>query len=136
MTQALSNVHPRIDKSLDEVHRKSVGSVEGVIESARGSSHISFYLQRAASVQSVRCDFPESMKEEVLEASRKRNTVVASGVISYNALGEPLSVDVQRPLRVLRRRAELPTPAEMVGLAPDLTDDLDTEEYIKGMRNS
>ncbi len=135
MAQALSNAHTRIDKSPDEVHRKSVGSVEGVIESARKSSHISFYLHRATSGQLVRCDFPESMKEEVLEASRKRNTVVASGVISYNVLGEPLSVDVQRSLRVLRRESELPTPAEMVGLAPDLTDDLDTEEYIKGMRN-
>ena len=136
MTQALSNVHPHIDTSPDEVHRKGVGSVEGVIEAARRSSHLSFYLQRATSGQLVRCDFPESMKEEILEVSRKSEKVVASGIISYSALGDPLSVDIQKPLRVLRRESELPTPADMVGLAPDLTGDLDTEEYIEGMRNS
>lgn len=136
MTQNLSNVSIASDKSETFVHHKSIGSIEGTIKMPWHSLYGSFDLHQAISQKVVRCDFPEAMREEIKEALKKRHRVAVSGIISYNSLGEPLSVDVQKPLRILRRKSELPTPAKMVGLAPDLTGDLDTEEYIEGMRNS
>lgn len=136
MTQNLSNVSLASDKSAALVHHKNIGSIEGTIKLTQRSLHGSFDLYQSISRKVVRCDFPEAMREEIEEALKKRHRVIVSGVISYNSLGEPLSIQVQRPLRILRRESELPGPTEMVGLAPDLTGDLDTEDYIKSMRNS
>lgn len=136
MTQNLSNVSLARDVPPALAHHKSVGSIEGTIKPSQRGLHGSFDLYQSISRKAVRCDFPEAMREEIEQASKRRHRIAVSGVISYNSLGDPLSIDVQRPLRILRREPELPTPADMVGLAPDLTDKLDTEEYIKGLRNS
>ena len=136
MTQNLSNVSIASDDAEAFVHHNSIGSIEGTIKTNRHSFRGSFDLHQSTSRKVVRCDFPETMRDEIEEALKKRHRVAVSGVISYNSLGEPLSVDVQKPLRILRRESELPTPAEMVGLALDLTGDLDTEEYIESLRNS
>ena len=136
MTQNLSNASIASDDAEALVHHNSIGSIEGTIKPNLYSFRGSFGLYQSASRKVVRCDFPETMRDEIEEALKKQHRVAVSGVISYNSLGEPLSVDVQKPLRILRRESELPTPAEMVGLAPDLTGHLDTEDYIEGMRNS
>ena len=136
MTQNLSNVPIASEKSAVGAHHKSVGSIECIIKPTQCSLYGSFELYQAISRKVVRCDFPKVMREEIEEASKRRQRVAVSGVISYNSLGEPLSIQIQRPLRILRRESELPGPAEMVGLAPDLTGDLDTEDYIKSVRNS
>ena len=60
--------------------------------------------------------------------------VVVSGHVSYNDRGEPVSVQAQR-LRTLKEDGELPTVADMTGLALDLTGDLSTEEYIRVLRD-
>ena len=102
MTHNLSNVSLASDESPAFVHHKSVGSIEGVIRPTRRSLRGSFDLYQAISQKAVRCDFPEAMREEIEEALKGRQRVAVSGIISYNSLGDPLSVDVRRPLRTLR----------------------------------
>ncbi|MCY4651547.1 MAG: hypothetical protein OXC95_00110, partial [Dehalococcoidia bacterium] len=68
------------------------------IKLTQRSLHESFNLYQSNSRKVVRCDFPEEMGEEIEEALKKRHRVVVSGVISYNSLGEPLSIRAQRPL--------------------------------------
>ena len=54
--------------------------------------------------------------------------------MSYNVRGEPLSVNVDK-LRVLKEENELPSIDDMLGMAPDITGDLTTEDYIRRLRD-
>ena len=56
------------------------------------------------------------------------------GIVSYNVLGEPLSVSVDH-LRVLKEEKGLPSIDDMLGMAPDITGDVTTEEYIRRLRD-
>lgn len=122
-------------EALVEVHHKSVGSVEGRVELIsvhRGTRRFNVY--HAITQKAVRCNLPEEMEDEVVYNLRQRRRVIVSGLISYNVRGEPLSIAVDH-LRVLKEEKELPTIEDILGIAPDITGDLSTEDYIKGLRN-
>jgi hypothetical protein len=72
------------------------------------------------------------MEEQAISNLGRR--VIVSGIVSYNAVGEPVKVEVDR-LRVLKEEKELPTIVEMLGMTPDITGDLSTEEHIRQLRD-
>jgi hypothetical protein len=120
-------------QALVGVRNKSIGSVEGRLELV--SIHVRtrrFNIYHAITNKAIRCNLPKAMEKQVI--SNLGRMVIVSGVVSYNAVGEPVKVEVDR-LRALKEEKELPTIAEMLGMARDITGALSTEEHIRQLRD-
>lgn len=113
------------------VHHEDIGAVEGTLEL------VSFRPRRInvldpVSRRVVKCSLPESLERSVKENLGK--TVEVAGVISYNAEAEPMSIEVEH-LRTLETE-NLPSIEEIIGIAPNITGELSTEEFIRVIRGS
>lgn len=116
-----------------KVKYRSSGAVEGRLEMV--SLHPGrrrFHICHDLTGKAVPCSLPPEL-EPAVKASLGRRVIV-SGVVSYGEKGHPLSVRSER-LRILREDGELPSPEDLLGLAPDLTGDKSTEEYIGMLRD-
>lgn len=137
---------PELDKSVElsseaetnvqalvGVHHKSIGSVEGRLEliSIHQRSR-RFNVYHSITRKAVRCNLPKEIENEVVGSLGRR--VIVSGLVSYNIRGEPLSVNVDN-LRVLKEENYLPSIDDMLGMAPDITGGLTTEDYIRRLRD-
>ena len=121
-------------QALVGVRNKSIGSVEGRLELVSIHTRARrFNVYHAIANKAVRCNLPGDMEEQVIASLGKR--VIVSGMVSYNLVGEPVKVEADR-LRVLKEERELPSIADMLGMAPDITGDLSTEEYIRQLRDA
>ena len=119
---------------MTRVRNKSIGSVEGRLELV--SIHVRtrrFNIYHVITNKAIRCNLPVAMEEQAISSLGRR--VIVSGIVSYNAVGEPVKVEVNR-LRTLKKEKELPSIADMLGMAPDITDDLSTEEHIRQLRDA
>ncbi len=124
-------------RALVGVHHKSVGSIEGKIELVSlHRPYRRFNIYHARTQKAIRCSLPELLEADVIQAMKDRRRVIVSGTIAYNIKGEPLSVQVERKFRLLGTEEELPTLDETLGIAPDLTGDLSTEQFLQSIRNA
>ena len=126
-SKASSNVDARA-----EIHHKSIGSVEGRLELASlpGEGRW-FNVCHAVSGVAVKCELSKDMVDEF--ASNLGSRVLVSGLVSYNVAGDPISVAVER-IRAFEEESSLPSIDYMIGLAPGITGELTTEEYIRELR--
>lgn len=109
-----------------------LGSVAGKLEVISVHGPPRFNVYDAVTKRAVRCRFAVERLDEVAAALGRR--VVVTGVVHRNAKGDPVKVD--RPeLRVLPEGVELPTARDLIGLVPDLTGDLSSEEYVRKLRD-
>ena len=117
---------------LKGVQRKTIGAVEGRLELVSiHRPYRRFNVYHSITDKAVKCSLPEQLERIVIDSLGKRVSV--TGTVSFNVLGEPLSVEVSK-VRVLKEREALPSIEDMLGLAPDFTDDLSPEEYIRSLR--
>jgi hypothetical protein len=126
----------RILQELVGTHQKAFGSIEGTIELVsihRRSRR--FNLCHAITGKSIRCNLSEQLEDDVFQAAQDRRRVAVSGLISYNAKGEAISAAVNKPIRFLKLEHELPSPEKMLGIAPDITGDLSTKDYVRSLRD-
>lgn len=124
-------------ESLVGVHHRSVGSLEGKIELV--STHTPyrrFNLYHAVTNRAIKCNLPQEMEAGVIEVMKQKRRVVVSGIIAHNAKGEPISIEVKRPLRFLKREEELPSPRDILGMDRDFTGSLSTEEYLRSLHGA
>jgi fructose 1,6-bisphosphatase len=111
---------------------QSIGSVAGQLEMISLHRTPKFNVYDVVTHKAVSCRFEPDRLEEITAALGKR--VVVTGIVHRNAKGEP--VRVEKPgLRVLRPDAELPTVADLIGLAPDLTGQLSVDDHVRLLRN-
>lgn len=95
---------------------KSIGSVEGRLETIALHGRAYFSVYDAVSGGAVKCYFPSEMLDEVRESLGRR--VVASGVIWSTRSGDVSSVKV-RDLDVLPREEDLPPASAAEGMLAD-----------------
>lgn len=125
----------RASENIDQLMRiqqRSIGSVEGKLETISVHGKPKFIVYDDLTRKAVTCKFEsERWLEKVKEALGRRVNV--AGVVHYNAKGEPLRVQLE-DLRFLRRQEELPATSEIGGIDRDFTRDLTTEEYMRRIR--
>ncbi len=117
------------------MHHHSLGSIEGRVELVsvhKGTRHFNIY--HSITQRAIRCNLPKDYESDVFRAAEGRRRVIATGQISYNLKGEPISVYIKKPLRFLKEEDSLPDVKSMVGLDHNITGDLDTEDYIRSIR--
>ena len=117
-----------------EIHHKSIGAIEGRLELALVSGKVHWFnVCHAITGNTVKCELSEGLVDEF--ASNLGRRVIVSGLVSYNATGEPISIAVDR-IRAFKEENTLPSIDDMIGLAPDITGELTTEEYIRELRGN
>ncbi len=112
---------------------RAIGSVIGVLEVVSLHGRYRYSVYDDVTHRAVRCEFAEGELEDVKAALGRR--VMVSGVIHRNEKGQPLKV-AQPRLTVLPRRDELPTTEQLVGIDPDFTGSLTTDEYVRQLRDA
>ncbi|MGE0540936.1 MAG: hypothetical protein AB7R89_12230 [Dehalococcoidia bacterium] len=120
---------------LIKVRRRSVGSVEGKIEtvSIHGRPHVIVY--QSGTRKAITSKFPPERADALLASAKDvmGRRVNVAGVVYRNGRGEPMRVEV-REIRTLGRDDELPTIEQIGGSDPDFTGALSTDEYIRSIR--
>lgn len=118
-----------------KIRRRSVGSVEGKIEtiSIHGRPRVIVYQTRTN--KAVPCRFPSDNDRELIQAAKTLlgERVNVAGVVHLNTKGEPMRVDV-RTIRRLRPRQELPSIEDIGGSVPEFSGELSTEGYMRSIR--
>ena len=114
---------------------RSIGSVEGVVNGvSRSEGRPYFGVARATGGRSVKCYFEESVyMDTVLALFRDRARVLVAGRLSRSAEGSPFRVTDIREIRRLDR-SDLPRVADILGIDPDLTEGLPSEEWLRMRR--
>lgn len=112
---------------------RSIGSVEGELKAVSFSESRPFFsVYRPTGGRAVKCYFDERrFLDDVLANLRRR--VLVSGRISRADDGTPLTVADVRLIRTLGG-SDLPQPSDLVGIAPDLTGDLLSEDWLQRRR--
>ncbi|MCJ7509957.1 MAG: hypothetical protein MUP14_03605 [Dehalococcoidia bacterium] len=128
-------VSARASANIDQlmrVQQRSIGSVEGKLETISIHGRARFVVYHGLTRKAVTCKFdPGRWLNKVKDALGHRVNV--SGMVHYNAKSEPLRVELEE-IRILREKGELPSTAEISGSDPHFTGDMSTEGYIGSIR--
>jgi len=112
----------------------AIGSVEGSLKtiSIHRGNRITVY--HSITNKAVSCVFRDAALMDTARHAFGRR-VIASGIVQYNAKGEPIRVDTDR-LRVLGQDDELPSAADITGSDPGFTGGMSTADYIRSIRRA
>ena len=115
-------------EELTGITYKSIGSVEGNIEtiSVHGGSYCNIY--EVSSGRKIRCEFSMEIFESIKNALGKR--AILCGEVRSNKKGYAVSIKA-RAIRVFKDPSELPKVDDIFGIDPDFTDGLDSAEYVR-----
>ena len=121
---------------LTGVHYRALGSIEGRVElvSVRKRSR-RFNITHERTLRPIRCNLPEALEDSAFDAIRQRRRVVATGLISYNARHEPISLFTDKPLRFLGKEEELPSAVDLAASDLEITGSLATEDFVRSLRD-
>jgi len=111
---------------------EDLGSIEGSLETITVHGGNQFNLWEAVTGRRVECYFRADQLEDVKAALGRR--VRVEGRIRYNRRGEFTSIEV-RSLEIIPRDEDLPPLDEMAGIAPNITGDLSSEDYVRRLRD-
>ncbi len=114
----------------------SLGSVEGTVKTVSFSENRPYFsVFRSRDGRAVRCYFDERRElDRVLDLLRRRDRVLVVGRLLRSTGGTPYAVTDVREIRRLRGREGLPQVDDILGIDPDLTEDLASEEWLRRRR--
>lgn len=115
-------------KRLTVADSSAIGSVVGTLEMVSTHRRYRYSVYDGLTGREVKCEFPAGDLESVKAALTCR--VMVSGVVHRNARGEPLRISQPR-LTVLPSGDELPRTDQLIGVDPEFTGDLTTDEYLR-----
>ena len=114
---------------------KSVGTVEGRLEfvNIHADQNI-FRIYSAIPPERVTCSFRPDKIEEAREALGRKIRVL--GELTYPKGGKfPRTVKVET-IELLPEDDDLPSLMDLRGIAPDITGDLSSEEFVRNLRDA
>jgi hypothetical protein len=111
---------------------EGVGSVLGRLEaiSVHGTNEIRVWDENSG--RPVVCVYPESLEEDLKKNLRKR--VIAFGLVSFNATGQPIAVALEG-VDPYPEVDTLPTIEQVSGLIKNLRGGLTLKEYMEKLRD-
>jgi len=124
-----SLLSPKVAAAVEEIigpKYESIGSVQGelVLVSSRGGV-LRCNIQDKVSRKAVRCEFPNSLKADVLNAFDR--VVVGFGTVMRDSSGNPRIIK----LTSIDPVPETELPQSLAGIDPEITGGLDVVEYLK-----
>jgi hypothetical protein len=128
-------------RSADNIQRlipeayKSIGSVEGYLETISVHKTKKFVVYQGMTGKAVNCQFPKlELMDKVKHFLGAR--VLVSGIVSRNEKGEPMRVLLEKEsdLKVFGVDLKILPFKKLGGSDPDFTGDMTTEEFIRKIR--
>ena len=112
---------------------RAVGTLKGRLGRANASGSHAFRIQPFIGPEDVKCVFPSGKTEEFRRALGRK--VMASGELTYPAGSDfPGSIKVET-MEILPEDDELPSLSDLRGIAPGITGDLSSEEFVRMLRD-
>jgi hypothetical protein len=139
----VANTHKSvaIDRRYEEKITKAIGpdervegSIAGTLDTIKLHNTTAFEIFPTIGPKKVSCVFPANLKERV-KAGIERYVRVY-GQLRYKHWDKfPYAIDAS-DLEIYPPESELPSLLEIKGMAPDLTGELSTEEFLRKVRNA
>ncbi|HHV79053.1 MAG TPA: hypothetical protein GXX40_05505 [Firmicutes bacterium] len=111
---------------------EDLGSVEGRLEMVTVHEKNQFNVYDELTGHCICCYFKPELLEKVKAGLKKRVSV--SGLIRYAATGRLAQV-VAESIDVLSDDSKLPSIEEMIGVAPNITNGLPLEDYLRRLKD-
>lgn len=111
---------------------EDLGSVEGTLEMVSVHEKQQFNIYDALTGQCIPCYFKPELFEQVRAGLKRRVTV--RGLVRYTATGRVTQVFAQE-IHLLRDDENLPSIEEMAGVAPNITNGLPLEDYLRRLKD-
>jgi len=111
-----------------------IGSVMGRLEMISVHRRPYFNVYDARTRRAVRCDFDREKDLEQVKAALGRR-VLTAGILQRNRVGQTVRVKLSR-LEVIPPEDQLPSVDDIVGMAPDFTGGMSTDEYLEYLRDA
>jgi hypothetical protein len=128
----VADVRPtEIDRNFPKaISRHAIGSVEGdLVAVSFAGKNSQFTVRDRLTGNLVRCYFDsKQFSERVISGLLHR--VAVSGILTEQINGEVQTIGDVDAIYVFPPQSDLPQPAEIMGLDPDLTEGLPAEEWI------
>ena len=121
-------------RQLIRPRQKSVGSIEGRIETISLHRGSRFVVYHSVTKKAVTCTFKDENLLSIAKDALGRRVNV-SGIIRSNSKGEPLRVDSDN-IRVLKSRIDIPSVDDLFGIDPLFTGDMTSDAYVRSMRSA
>jgi hypothetical protein len=130
-----ATVSPTTAENVERLRKprsRAIGSIIGRLEVISVHYPPQYHVYDEVTKRPVRCAFADEDLTAVTAALAER--VMVAGIIHRNAKGQPLRVEQPR-LALMLADADLPSTSDLVGVAPDLTDQRSTEEHLRRLRD-
>ena len=127
-------IRERVAAAVDELIGQTytaVGSIEGTLEMVTIHGPGYFRVYDAIQGWGVACYFQPDILQYVSNGIGHRVTV--NGTVRSDRAGKPLSMRVSS-LETFPEESELPTPAQIRGIAHGMTEGLSAEDYLREIR--
>jgi len=127
------NFEGKVDNIIGE-DEITEGSASGILEylNIHGNKNI-FNIYPTAGARQIKCHFPPPLKPQVIQAVDRYVNVI--GKLRYKRRDSfPYSMDVEK-LEISPPENELPTLFDLLGMAPNATGELSSEEFVRKIRN-
>ncbi|GAB6876784.1 hypothetical protein [Thermaerobacter litoralis] len=142
ITVHANGMHAVISRStLDAIRRmmapppfKDYGSVEGSLEMVSIRQAFRCNIYRDFDGRRVECHFKEDLLPIVKEALAPGQRVIVAGNVAYDEDGEVKSI-IADSIEILPKAEELPDPIYFLGLVPDFTDGMPSEDFVRRLRD-
>ena len=110
-----------------------ISTVQGVLEAINVHNSNNFIIYPSVGPKQISCSFKESLLPTVINAIRKR--VEVTGLTKYKKNScWPHHIQAEK-ITIYPGKAELPSFDDIKGMAPNLTEGMPSEEYIRKMRD-
>lgn len=109
------------------------GSISGMLEAINIHNSFRFHIYPLVGPKKVSCTFEPQLKEKVLASIGKYVTVF--GTLRYKSWAPFAHQLDARELEALPDTADLPTLADLRGIAPEATGELSAEDFVSKVRD-
>jgi hypothetical protein len=113
----------------------ALSTIEGPLEDVfgRDKKQPAFAIWDTLYGRRVRCEFPASLWDDVRAGLQER--VRVHGLVTFDHLGRPDRVQV-RSIQVLGHDRKFPRAATLLGLVPNLTGGVPSDEWVRRIRDA
>jgi hypothetical protein len=112
-----------------------IGTYTGMLDAINIHNQNIFYIYPTTHLPKLKCFFGKELKNEAVSAIGKYVTVCGVKKIKAN-IGDGLPYEMHaNEIEIHPEESELPKLEDLKGMDPNITGDLSSEEFVRGLRN-
>jgi hypothetical protein len=115
----------------------ALGSMSGVLDTVGATQRRNILRVRLFDKQTERA-ITGNAAPALSEALREHwnHRVLVGGLVTRNAQGQAIRIEITQIERLPENDQGMPSPSELLGIAPDWLDGMTVDEYMRGIRGA